>query len=243
MTIGTYGPPSIPGVSAVFKWTPKYYNQHFEAVNGASIDIALSPYPQHEFELTYNFMRELSDTWSPGNTLGPYAEFMQVQAFLAQMRGTGGRFGFTNPKDQYFDAQSGQGAGLGNTLIKGDGTTTAFTIARQIGARNVATAIDPPYNSSVINIPLEPVGEVNTVSAVYWGTSLQSGGSYSIAHAYPGANQIIFGSPPPANTPIWITMSYYYYCRMVDDSEVFQSWADGHWDSTTLKFQSCVAGS
>jgi hypothetical protein len=207
---------TLPGLGYSVKWSPVFFNQSFKAMNGASIDIGLSPYPLHNFELTFNFLRDAPS----------YTERQILMGFFAMVNGPLGRFLFYNVDDGTVTATS---TGYGQTLQLGDGLTTTFTIGRSLGA---GAYIAPP----------EPVGYVFPVSAVYWNGVLQSSGSYTVTTTALGAQAITFSGAPPSNTVIGITMVFYYYCKFADDTMTFDKFVDMIWSCQSVKIQSCPFG-
>jgi uncharacterized protein (TIGR02217 family) len=125
-----------PGIGFTVKWTPIFQNLTQIAQSGAAIQVGLSPYPLHQFELNYELLRDL-----PGVSL----EFRRVLAFFGAMNGSLGRFGFTWPEDN---------AVTGQQLAPGDGSTTVFTLVRTFG------------DAAFGNTMTEPVGVLKTIGNI-----------------------------------------------------------------------------
>ena|ERR1700690_1320962 len=238
-TPGALTPPGLAGLGYSVKWSPTFFNQSQKAVNGASIDIGLSPYPLHNFELTYNFLRDSQYLYPPGSfPAANQYEFKVLMGFFLQMGGSLGRFLFDFIDDDAYVATGGASSPPSQplcTTANGDGTTTVFTIARPMG---VWLSLANNYLGIA-----EPVGYVNTLTAVYWNTSLQGGGTYTIDKTIPGNQKITFtGGAPPNNAIITISMTYYYYCKFADDTMTFEKFVNLLWSGQSVKIQSCRAG-
>ena len=121
MTLPIYPPRDLlPGLTYGSKWSPS-----------ADIDVGLAQYPLHDFELTYEMLRD-GRNWGNGNAL-PTLEFRTMMGFHLQIGGTLGRFLFKNVDDhQVFQ----------NVIGTGDGVTTTFILTRTFGA-NGFTATEP----------------------------------------------------------------------------------------------------
>lgn len=119
MTLPVY--PTLAGLSYPIKWTPRFYNMATQTTaSGADIDLGLAAYPLHDFELTYELLRD---------TAGQ-VEFKKLMGFVLSIGGTKGRFLYSNPDD---NAVTGQNIGTG------DGATTAFTLVRTFGSSFTGT--------------------------------------------------------------------------------------------------------
>lgn len=117
MTLPVYpGPDLLPGLKYSSKWSPAFLNMPTATTaSGADIDLALAQYPLHDFELSYEFLR---DSLSP-------SEFRTLMGFFLQLGGTVGRFLFDNPDDNQVTA---------NPIGTGDGSNKIFTLTRFFGA-------------------------------------------------------------------------------------------------------------
>jgi len=211
----------LRGLGYSQKWSPSFFNQSATTATGASINVALSQYPLHAFELTYEFLR---DGAGPGFGPSPAnLEFRTMMGFHLQIGGTVGRFLYRNIDDQQVWQQP---------IGIGDGITTTFTLIRFFGANG--------YGAS------EPIGEVDVDA----GLNVYLGGSaiptlptlYSISRAIPGANTITFATAPAPGQAITLDMSYFYYCRLADDSNTFEKFMNRLWNLQKVTLQSCRAG-
>ena len=102
----------LPGLGWSQKWSPEFFNMKTETTaTGADIDLALAQYPLHNFELTYDFLRD-KWFWSSASL-----EFKTMMGFFLMMSGSVGRFLFRNTDDHFVAAQA---------IGTGDGTTVTF---------------------------------------------------------------------------------------------------------------------
>lgn len=222
-------PSYLIGIGFTQKWTPLFFNQSQKAINGASIDIGLAATPLHQFELTYELLRDFRGT--------PYDsanyEFQRLFGFYTQMNGSLGRFLFFNPDDQF---------SLATPIGTGDGTTTTFTITRSFGDAVIYTANPEPVGQIALSI--QPLGYPSTFGnpVVYLNGVVQSSGSYTLSTAVPGNNTITFSAAPGAGVAITMDVGYYYYCQFVEDSLQFEKFSGARWQIASVKLQSCRAG-
>ena len=220
MTLPVYpGPSMLPGLKYSSKWSPTFFNQTATTATGADIDVGIAQYPLHDFELSYEFLRD-----------GPQAggllqglEFRTLMGFHLALGGTLGRFLYKNPDDyQVFQNQIGTG----------DGTTTTFTLTRTFGANGYFAA--------------EPVGQVDTTSLfdVYLnGSSTPVTPSlYTVSTANPCANTITFQTAPGAGQAITVDMSYFYYCKLASNANSFEKFMNRLWSVEKVTLHSCRAG-
>jgi hypothetical protein len=205
----------LPGLGYGVKWTPVFFNQSHQAINGANIDIALASQPLHKFDLTYNFLRNTTN----GNSTINVEQFV-LMGFFLKVGGQLGRFLFDNPDD---DLTANSQVGIG------DGVTTVFTLGRQYGSGIYTPALS------------EPIGQVNTFFSAAWNNVVQSSGTYTISTATPGANTITWtGGAPGVGVSVTVTMSYYYLCKFASDSLDFNKSCNNIWDAQ-VKLLSCRA--
>jgi hypothetical protein len=216
------GPTLLPGITYGSTWTPDFYNlPTATTASGADIDLAISQYPLHDFELIYEFLRDdiTSTIWLDGQGL----EFRTMMGFLLQIGGTAGRFLYDNPADDQVTQ---------NVIGVGDGVTTAFTLTRTFGANG--------YGGT------EPVGQVNlgeTFNAYLNGsTTPLSSSLYTVSTANPVANTITFTTAPPAGQNIAVDMSYYYYCKLAQNNNTSKKFMSNLWSMDKVQIHSCRPG-
>lgn len=222
MTLPVYpGPDLLPGLTYGSKWSPSFVNmQTATAASGADIDLGLAQYPLHDFELTYEFLRH--GPVAGGSALAQL-EFRTMMGFHLQIGGTLGRFLYKNPDDRRV---------FQNQIATGDGTTTTFTLTRTFGANG--------YFGS------EPVGQVDTGEPfnVYLGGSATpvAPSAYTLNTSTPVANTITFASAPAAGQNIAVDMSYFYYCKLAQNSNTFEKFMGRLWKLAKVTLHSCRAG-
>ena len=223
MTLPIYPDKSLlPGITYGSTWAPSFMNQATATTaSGADIDLALAQYPLHDFELTYQYLRDGlgPGVWRDGEGL----EFKTMMGFLLQTAGTVGRFLYKNPADHQVWRQ---------TLGTGDGATTVFTLIRTFGANG--------YGAS------EPVGQVNQGEAfnVYLNGSATpvNPSLYTVSAANPCANTITFATAPGAGQLIAVDMSYFYYCKLGKANETPKKLMERLWALDKVTLHSCRSG-
>jgi hypothetical protein len=210
----------LPGLAFSQKWSPTFFNMPTATTAvGADIDLGLAAYPLHDFELTYEFLRDGVRWGRPGATL----EFRTMMGFHLMIGGTLGRFLFRNVDDCQV---------WRNPIGVGDGATTAFTLTRAFGARGYAGT--------------EPVGQVNLGEPfnVYLGTAPApvDPATYAVNTAAPLANTVTFATAPAPGQVIAVDMSYYYYCKLSQNNNTFEKFMDRLWLLNKVTLHSCRPG-
>ena len=214
----------IRGLAYSQKVTDIFYTQTAKTSTGASINVGLSLYPLHEFELTYAFLRD--DVPRAWPRCADSLEYRTMRGFFLQTAGALGRFLYRDIDDCKVFQQS---------IGTGDGTTTTFTLIRTFGANG--------YGAS------EPVGQVDNGGgalvpfAVYLGGSgipLSSG--YTVSTANPVANTVVFTTAPNIGQNIAVDMSYFFYCKLADDTNTFEKFMSRLWMLSKVTLQSCRPG-
>ena len=220
MTLPIYPDQSVlPGLSVAQKWLPRFAVQTAVASNLAEIDVAIAQAPLHDFELSYNFLRD-GVNW--GNALTAL-EFRTLFGFFLQVGGPAGRFAYRNSHDyKVFQQQIGTG----------DGATTTFTLTRTYGAGGFSGT--------------EPVGLLDTGALfdVYLAGSSTpvNPALYTLNTASPCAQTITFSTAPASGAAIAVDMQYRYYCKFVDSSLTFEKFMDRIWSVGKVALRSCRAG-
>lgn len=217
----------LPGLTYNQKWSPTFFNQPTATTaTGADIDLGLAQYPLHDFELSYELLRHgIGPTnWTNGQGL----EFRTMMGFHLQIGGTLGRFLYKNVDDfEVFQNQIGVG----------DGITTTFTLTRFFG-----TGL---YGAS------EPIGSL--IPGEMFNAYLNGSSSpvlptlYTLDTSNPCANTITFGTAPPAPTmgnpqTINVDMSYFYYCKLAQNSNTFEKFMERLWLLNKITLHSCRPG-
>lgn len=209
----------LPGLTYSSKWTPTFFAQTAVSPTGAEYDIAVAQYPLHDFELTYEFLRD-GPGW--GNALSAL-ELRTLMGFHLMMAGSVGRFLYRNPDDNIV---------FRNRIGTGDGVTRSFLITRTFGANGYDAA--------------EPVGMIDTSAplAVYLGDEYAPVDPtlYEIGTSVPVANTITFATAPAVGTEISLDMSYFYYCKLVANAATFEKFMTRLWSIGKVQLRSCRAG-
>lgn len=222
MTLPIYpGRDLLRGLGYSQKWSPTFYNAATATTaTGADIDLGLAQYPLHDFDLTYEFLRDgIASGWRGIDGL----EFRTMMGFHLQIGGTLGRFLYKNI-DDYKVFQ--------NIIGVGDNSTTEFVVTRFFGANG--------YGAS------EPVGCVDTgeLFNVYLDghASAVLPSLYTLDTSQPCANTITFATAPATNHKIAVDMSYFYYCKLAANANTFEKFMSQLWLMDKVTLHSCRPG-
>jgi uncharacterized protein (TIGR02217 family) len=177
------------------------------ASSGREIAVNYWTYPQWEWDLNYDI---LADT---GQNVGTTAsDIKTLLGFVLNMQGSYSPFFFQDPDD---NAVTGQALGAG------DGTTTTFTFIRTYGQDSALGDF----------LGTEPIGGLNMNKAIniYIGGVQQESG-YTIDNSTPYGNTVAFTTPPAVDAVITADFSFYYFCRIKEDTLemkkfMYQLWA------------------
>jgi hypothetical protein len=180
---------------------------------GADLDLGLAAAPLHDFELTYELLR---DTFAVGTS-----EFKTMLGFFGAMSGNLGRFLFKNPDDSSVAQQF---------IAITDGTTHLWTLNRTYGVGEYSWT--EPVGYVDLTLPFN----------VYFGGVLQDPGSYSVQVTQPALQQIQFTSTPTTGQVITVDMSYFYYCKLSADTLTFEKFMNKLWLLKKATLHSCRAG-
>ncbi len=221
MTLAIYPDKTLlRGLGFSQKWTPNFFNMPSAvSADGSEVDLGLAQYPLHNFELTYNFLRD-TGAGSQGWPAPAGLEFKTLMGFWLQQGGTLGRFLYRNPDDCQVAAQQ---------IGTGDGTTTVFTIVRSFGAGGFGAS--------------EPVGQIDTTQpiVVRLGNIVQTSG-YTLDTSSPVAQTITFSSAPGAGVAIYMDFSFFYYCKFADNAADFEKFQRRLWMLQKVTLKSCRPG-
>jgi hypothetical protein len=206
--------PTPPGLTFSVFWRPMFANLPTQvAASLAEVDLALSAIPVHEFELTYDFLRNESS----------HQEFKNFFGFFLRMAGNVGRFLFLNPDDYAVTAEL-----VGTT----DGAASDYgPLQRTFGdGENVGVE------------PVGYVSSTAGTFKVYFDGSLQDSGLYTVDRTLPCQQMLHFLSPPSADQVITVDMQYYYYCKFAEDNLSFEKFMSLLWAIKRVTLRSCKAG-
>jgi uncharacterized protein (TIGR02217 family) len=146
------------------------------------------------------------------NPAAGYDELRTLMGFFMLCQGAFGTFLFRDPSD---DRVAGQQIGVGNA------SATVFQLQRTMG-----TTLPGGGFQEAIVAP-------NVVSAVYLNGITQNPGSYSVD---PNTGLVTFETAPGSGMIITADYSYYFRCRFVDDSYVFENFMFQLWQLKKLTF-------
>ena len=206
--------PTLPGLTYSVIWRPKALNAPVQThTSGREVRISYAEYPLHEFELTYNFLRDIPYR-GPGAT-----ERRTLMAFFMSLGGSLTGFNFKNTDDYSVTNQS---------LATTDGINSQFgPLVRTYGAMG--------YNWT------EPVGYVDMTQAfnLYYDGGLVDPADptlgYQVLQTQPLAQAVKFNNTPPSGHVLTVDMSYFYYCRFSDDTMDFEKFLEGVWKVQKVK--------
>lgn len=206
--------PTLPGLTYPVRWKQIFYNAATQTtVTGADIDIGLSATPLHDFELTYDFLR---DNFGPNSQ-----EHRLLRGFFGLMRGNLGRCVFKNVDD--FQVRSQE---VGTT----DGSTRIYTLQRTYGVGEYAWTEPVGYVDQTM--PFN----------VYLDGNLQDPSIYTVDTTVPVQQQIIFAGIPTMGQVITVDMDYFYYCKLAEDNLTFEKFMDKLWTLGKITLHSCRPG-
>lgn len=208
--------PQLIGLGFNVKWSPAFFNMPTQTtVTGADIDLALADEPLHDFELTYEFLRD-NPLSSPGSS-----EFRRLFGFFLRLGGTRGRFLFPNPDDHYVTGEV-----LGTT----DGATNVYAITRTFG-------VGEDSGTEAIGVM-----DLTQPYKVYLAGVEQDPATYQLLTDAPCEQQVKFLSTPSAGKEVRIDCGYFYYCKFPDNTNTFEKFMHRYWLLQTIKIHSCRAG-
>jgi len=207
--------PELIGLGFDVKWSPQFYNMPTAtSATGADIDLALATTPLHDFELTYNFLR---DRFIAGTQ-----EFKTMFGFFLRMQGTVGRFLFRNKDDRY---------------------TTNEPIATTDGVASLFYPLQRTFGVGE-NVGTESIGWIDRTQQIniYMDGVLQDPSTYDILEIGGCDMQLKIHSTPTAGISITGDYGYFYYCKFPDNQNTFNKFMEQLWALQTVKLHSCRAG-
>ena len=137
-----------------------------------------------------------------------FSEFAELLGFINSLAGGALPFYFTDAHD---NAVAAQGFG------EGDGTTTAFQLVRAFGGF------------------VEPVQSVNGAPSIYVAGTLKT---VTTDYTIGSTGIVTFVAAPAAAAALTWTGSYYWLCRLDDDTAEFSEFAQGFLELKKLAFTS-----
>ena len=193
--------PTLPGQGWSVKKTPTFSTRVASHVSGREVRAANYAHGLYAFELTFDGLD------SNGAHAGLTATSLQtLMGFYAAAQGQFATFLYTDPTDNTASSA---------TFGVGDGSTTAFTLFRPLGASG--------------NEPVSYATAVNSVTL--------NGVTSGILWTFTAPNTITFASAPAAGTTLAWSGTYAFQCRFTDDSVEFENFMSGLWAVKSLKFR------
>ena len=187
--------PTLAGLGWSVLKRPTFSTRVSKRTSGREVRAANYVYPLYQFELTYEILR--ADA--------AYQELQQLMGFFLARQGQFDTFLFQDPTDCLVASQ---------VIGVGDGTTTAFTLVRDLGGW------------------IEPIGAAANTPAVTVGGVPTTG--WTIA-----GNVLSFTSPPAAGATIQVAnLQFYFVCRFMDDVHEYENFMDQLWGLKSCKFTS-----
>lgn len=205
----------LPGLGFSLKWTQSHFNMPTQTTSsGADIDLGLADTPLDDFELTYNFLRQI---------VAGSQEFKILFGFFRVLGGTRGRFAFSNVDDN---------AVVGQAVATTDGVSRNYgPIVRTFGAGGftVTEAVGIVDTGSTVNVYLN-------------GTLQTPVTDYNLDTSEPLNQRIVFVSTPAAALPITIDCKYFYYCKFPSNAATFEKFMNELWLLGKITLHSCRPG-
>jgi len=216
--------PTPPGLSFSVFWNPTFATLPTQvSASKAEIDILLADEPIHEFELTYDFLRNTTTWAGEGLALNEFKNFM---GFFLRLKANVGRFLFWHPDDN-------------RTLLEPVGTTDG-----------VATDFGPLTRTFGVgdNVGVETIGYIHDTDLgtypinVYLDGVLQSSAIYTIDSTYPKRQMLSFLIAPTTGQVITADYSYYYYVKFAEDNLSFEKFMSMLWTIKRVTLRSLRFG-
>lgn len=195
--------PSLTGQGWSVTRTEIWQTRKQQAISGKRTQIADWSVPLHQWELTFEFLRQAGSNMQASNFMGQtFAEFAQLSAFFNLRSGGFDSFLYQDPDDF-----SVTGQGLGTTVTG----QTVYPIVRSFGG--FFEPILAPNTGGTINVKLNGTTQSPSSYTINtWGTS----------DLVNGPGQIVFGSAPTGGETLTIDMTYYFPVSFDDDKMSFE---------------------
>jgi uncharacterized protein (TIGR02217 family) len=198
--------PQLIGLTFDYVKRPKASVGRGTASSGREIAVNYWQNPQWEWDLSYDILADNGQ-----NTGTTVSDIKTLMGFFLWAQGTFNPFYFQDPDD---NAVTGQAIGLG------DGVTKQFTFVRTYG-------LDSALGDFT---GTEPVGGVNTEETLtlYLDGVAQEDG-FTVDTSTPCGNIVTFNTAPAAGVAITADFSFWYFCRLKDDTAEFEKFMSGLW--------------
>lgn len=209
--------PALPGLGWSIKRTPTFQTRKQVNISGKEVALTDWSAPRHQWELTFNLLRQGSlqgSTWT---------EMQQLFGFYCARNGGFDSFLY---QDQDDNSVTGQNLGTGN------GTNTLFPAVRTFGGATEPILAVNTLSAVYVNGTAKTVG--TDYNWVTWAGTLGSGGAPSTSP--PGS--IGFAVAPAPGAVVTADFTYYWPCRFVEDSCEFEKFMAGRYLVKKLSFLS-----
>lgn len=199
--------PALIGITPKIEKYPKLSTGTGVGSSGREVRIGYWATPQWEWDLTYDILADNGDY--QGTTT---ADIKTLLGFLLSVYGGLMPFYFLDPDDNTV---------VGQPLGIGDGATKAFPFARTYGTDTILGNFVGTQN----------VGGVNEGEAlVIYLDGVEQSTGFTISTATPVGNYVQFGTAPAAGVVVTADFSFWYYCRLKDDSYDFSKMMKNLWE-------------
>jgi hypothetical protein len=204
---------SLPGLDINVTWRPKAINAPVQThSSGREVRVSYSQYPLHEFEVSYNLLRDrLGET-----------ELKTFFGFFLALSGSLNGFLMRNPDDYMVKSQS---------FVTTDGVNQQFgPLVRTYGANGFTGTEPVGYVDTTATFNLYVDGNLVDPHDPVWG--------YSVLATQPVNQLVHFPLVPPAGHVLTVDMTYFYYVRFADDTMDFEKFMNRLWRVQKVKLMS-----
>lgn len=209
--------PTLPGLTFSVIKRPKWFTGIAQTASGREARVGYANASLWEWDLTYDYLPDQRTASS-----GTDSDLQTLIAFYQARSGAMHGFLFKDPDDH---------AITGQVIGQADGTTTDFTLYRQLGHDTIVLDSDAP---------LEPIGYVDATQPfnVYLNDVLVAPSSYGLALTTPVSQKVHFHAAPASGVAISVDMTFFYYVRFKDDIYEFEKFYDRLWSQRLLTLAS-----
>lgn len=211
-------PSTLPGFAFSVKKAPQFKTKIQKAISGRELRLTYQPVPTWLFTVRFEFLNDSSDMrqasdFGPAGWGSTSTDLRNLMGFFLSVQGSLTTFYLDDPTD---DSVTNQFLGTG------DGVSTVFQLIRSMG-------VSP-------NIYNEPIIAPDNVSEVFLNGVAQAPTSYSVN----SIGILTFNSAPGNGVAITASFTYFFLCRMGDDTQEFEYFLYQLWSAEGLKLQSVL---
>lgn len=193
--------PTLPGQGWSVTKTPMFSTRVANHVSGREVRVANYAHGLYAFEVLFNGL-DSSRQYSGLQ----YQSLQTLMGFYNACQGQLGTFLYADPTDN----------SAGNAVFgTGDGSTTAFSLARPL--------------SSTFSEPASYVLSIGNVTINGVATS---------AYTFAAPNTVTFTTAPSSGAILAATYLFAFQCRFLSDSLELENFMQGLWSVKSLKFRS-----